>query len=103
MKNKYAKKKQKNKDIASLRIEELFEQAAKWQKESQKKSDNCVNLARKISLKYKVPFSKAQKIRFCKKCSSFLTPGINSRTRVNKGRIIVLCQNCNNIMRYLYK
>lgn len=102
MRNKYAKKKQQNKEIALERISILFKQADEWKNE-QTKANNCVKLARKLSLKYKVPFSKAQKLRFCRKCNSFLTPGLNSRTRVTNGKIIVYCEKCKNYMRFLYK
>jgi len=100
---KQKNQKQERQKIAAERIAELFHQAEENFEKKPELSNRYMELARKLSLKLKVPFSKEQKLQFCKKCSSFLVPGNNCRIRVNKGRIIVLCANCKNIMRYSYK
>lgn len=41
-----------------------------------------VGLAGKISTHYRVKIPKALKSRICKKCGSFLVPGINCKVRV---------------------
>lgn len=92
-----------NKKIAIKHIEELFSQAENTYKKDIQLASKYVKLARKISLKYKTPFKKSQKTKFCKKCETYLIPGQNARIRVNKGKIIVLCKNCKQISRYLYK
>lgn len=95
--------KKENQRIARERIAELVKQAGKIFKEEERLANRYIKLARKISLKYKVPFSKEQKMQFCKKCQSFLVPGNNARIRTNKGKIVVLCLKCKHISRYKYK
>ncbi|MCF7866447.1 ribonuclease P [Candidatus Woesearchaeota archaeon] len=95
--------KNNNKKIAKERIEELFNLAEKTYSKEPKMACEYAKSARKFSLKYKQPFTKSQKTRFCKQCESYLFPGLNSRLRVNKGKIIVLCNNCKHISRYIYK
>ncbi len=97
------KKSPAQKKIALERISELFRQAEKIHVESQKLADRYVSLARKISLRYKVSFSREQKASFCKKCSSFLVPGKNSRARTSNGKLVVQCLNCKAYRRFVYK
>lgn len=89
--------------IALTRIDTLFNTAPKLFKLKKEYANNCVRLARKISLRYKVSFTKEQKILFCKKCESYLAPNKTSRVRVSRGKIVVLCLNCKKISRYFYK
>ncbi|MCC7574705.1 ribonuclease P [Candidatus Woesearchaeota archaeon] len=88
---------------AEKRIRELFDQANKFLSVKQEYADNCVKLARKIALKYKVSFSKEQKQQYCKNCGTYLTPAKTSRIRVSDGKIKILCLNCKHISRYKYK
>ena len=99
--NKYKKKSLQNK--AKDNIEELFETAGVLFEKNPKYANNCVRLARRISMRYKTPFNKQQKIQYCKKCNSYLAPLKTSRVRVSCGKIKVLCLNCKNISRYVYK
>lgn len=102
-KEKFRSIKKTKQNLASKRIQELFVQADLFFSQNPKYSNNCVKLARKISLKNKVSFTKEQKILFCKKCQSYLKPSKTSRLRVSRGKIIVLCLNCKHISRYVYK
>jgi len=97
------KKKESNQEIATERIKELFSLADQIYLDDPTLSNRYVHLAHKISLKYKVPFSQKQKISFCKKCKYFLKAGENARIRLNKGKRVILCKNCGNIMRFRYK
>jgi ribonuclease P protein subunit RPR2 len=97
------KKNPKLQEKARERIKELFVQAELAFHDDQKRSDRYASLARKIALKYKVHFLKEQKLKYCKKCGSFLSPGKTSRVRLNKGKVVVLCLKCKNIMRFAYK
>jgi ribonuclease P protein subunit RPR2 len=96
-------KKESQQKVAKTRIEGLFKQAEFAFNRDNKLSDRYMQLAMKISLKYKVPFSKQQKIQYCKKCDSYLRPAVNARVRVSKGSTIVLCENCKTIMRFQHK
>jgi ribonuclease P protein subunit RPR2 len=96
-------KKSSHQKIAQDRIAELFTQADGICSSEPKLADRYVLLARKMSLRYKVAFTRPQKLRFCKSCFKHLIAGKNSRIRVSRGKITVLCQNCKNIMRFSYK
>lgn len=89
--------------VATERIDELFAQAEEAFEIDSKLSDRYIRLARKIALKHKTPFKKEQKMHVCKKCFKYLKPGVNSRLRVVKGRVIIMCQSCKNIRRFVYK
>ena len=102
MKDNRNKKKQQQ-DVAKSRMNELFSQADKVFKKSVELANRYVELARKISLKYKVPFTKEQKMQFCKKCNSFLKTGVNSKIRVSQGKVIIHCKNCKNMRKFIYK
>ncbi len=53
-----------------------------------------VELARKISRHYLIPFPKNLKKRVCKKCNNFLIPGINCKVRLSSSErfIIYKCE-----------
>ncbi|MFT4311178.1 MAG: ribonuclease P protein component 4 [Candidatus Woesearchaeota archaeon] len=88
------------KKIAKKRINYLFDLAKK--SDDFEFSDECVSLARRISLKHKASFSKEQSLSFCKKCSSFLVLGHNVGVRVKKKRIIYSCK-CGFVRRFNFK
>ncbi len=90
-------------DVAEKRIAELFLQAGQIFPKDPLLSNRYVKLARKLSTKYKVAFSKAQKIRFCKVCGAFLVHGKNARIRLSKGNIVVSCGICKAVKRFKYK
>jgi ribonuclease P protein subunit RPR2 len=79
---------------AALRVAELFKQAAETFHEDSLLSDRYVFLARKISLKYKTPFTKEQKLHHCKNCGKYLMAGFNSKVRTRQGRVLVHCLGC---------
>ena len=92
-----------NKKIAMERIHCLFREAEKMAKEN--KMELCrryVEIARKISMKYLVRIPKIYRLRFCKKCLSYLVPGKNCRVRLKKSKVVVTCLNCGNKKRYPY-
>ncbi len=97
------KKSPGHKKVALERISELFRQAEAIHHEDQGLANRYASLARKISLRYKVPFSKEQKARFCKECNSYLVPGKNSRSRLTKGRLVTQCLKCKAYRRVVYK
>ncbi len=100
-KRKPAKKKFQK--VASDRISELFSVAEEDFFRSPERSARVLAIAKKMSLKHKVPFSKTQKMLFCKKCGAYLFPGRSSRVRVSRGKVVVLCLACKDLRRYVYK
>ena len=103
MKKKYFKKPQKFREIASERIEELFKQAKLMFKEDPKLSDRYVQLARRISMKYKVKIPKENKRKICKSCHRYLVAGVNCRVRTTRGHVTYYCLNCKHFMRFRYR
>jgi ribonuclease P protein subunit RPR2 len=90
-------------DIAKVRIDELFALAQSEFKEDVKLADRYVELARKLSMKYKVPLTKSQKMSFCRNCGSYLENGINSKIRLSGGNVVLHCLKCKFIRRFKYK
>ncbi|MFT4260962.1 MAG: ribonuclease P protein component 4 [Candidatus Woesearchaeota archaeon] len=83
--------KHKFKQIASERIKNLFELAGSVFKESPELSSRYLQIARNISTKHKVGFTKDQKFVYCKVCGSYLKPGINAKIRVSKSKLVITC------------
>lgn len=103
MKRKHITKPAKQRKIALERINILFNEAKKIFNEEPKLADRYVQLARKISMKYKVKIPPNFKRRFCKNCHKYLVPGINVRIRTHKGHMVYYCLNCKHHMRVVYK
>lgn len=83
----------KDKNIAKERIRELFRQADENFNKSPKLANRYISLARKIAMKFNIRLTKYKR-KFCKHCYSYLKPGVNSKTRIHKSRIIIYCNNC---------
>jgi len=93
-----SKKKEKQRNIALERINELFRQA----EAKPKYADKYVALARRISTRTKTKIPKEFKRRFCKHCNSYLV-GTNVRIRLNRGKKTYFCKNCEKYTRIPYK
>ncbi len=101
MSRRYSKNKKIQKNIAKKRIEHLFELSERYALSNRfELSNRYVQLARKISMKYLVPIPKKYKRSFCKHCYSYLLPGINSRVRISRGKIISYCFECKKFTRF---
>lgn len=83
--------KHKFKQIASMRINTLFELANSTFKENPGLSNRYLKIARDISTKHKVSFTKDQKFVYCKSCKSYLTPGVNAKFRTSKSKLVRTC------------
>jgi len=90
---------QENKNIAAERVKILFEQAKLRFKKNPELSNRYMQLARRMAMKFRVRFTSAQKRQFCKKCFSYLVPGVNCRVRVYRGMIRYNCLKCKNVAR----
>lgn len=91
--------------LAKERIEILFDKAEKEFDKNPELSHRWVQMARKISTRYNIRFTKEQKRRLCKKCMRFLVPGKNSSVRTNPKQqaVIIKCLECGNVMRFPYR
>jgi len=103
MKTKHQNKPGEQITIAKERILRLFNLAGEIFKEDRKLADRYVQLALKISMKYKVAIPSKLKRQFCKNCNCYLVPSVNCRVRVSKGKLIYYCQACRHFMRFSYK
>ena len=83
-------------------IDDLFKEADKAFLEDPLLADKYVRQARRIAMRHKVSLRQLQKRRFCKHCYSYLRPGVNSRVRLHRERVIILCFGCRRFMRIPY-
>ncbi len=89
--------------IAKERIDILFNLAEREAlKGNLQRANRYVHLARKIGMRYNVRVPKKYRMHYCRKCDSFLLPGVNAEYRLNNGKITVTCLNCGSIYRHLY-
>ena len=58
-------------------------------------SQNQASIARRISTKYKIRMPYHLRMVFCKKCKSFIAPGINSRIRLGRTSFKSIRISCN--------
>ncbi|MGE0792610.1 MAG: ribonuclease P protein component 4 [Candidatus Woesearchaeota archaeon] len=87
---------------AKEHIAELFKQQQENLLSDLDLAQRYTELIRKISMTFRLRLSREIKRTFCKHCYSVLTPE-NSRTRVQKGKIIKFCKNCKKFTRIPYK
>lgn len=99
-----SKKKSKNlaKDLAMERIERLFELADVEYHSNPARSNEYVSLARKIGMRYLVRLPRKLKVRYCRKCGSYLVPGNNCRIRLKGRYMAITCLKCGDVKRYIY-
>jgi len=100
MSNRRKRDKKTEKIIAKKRIQKLFLLSQENALEGKLNlADRYVEIARKISMRYQIKIPSEYKHLFCKKCYSFLLPGITCRKRIKKGKIVIFCKKCNNYTR----
>jgi len=89
--------------IARQRIDKLFVEAEKAAMKGRMEFANrYVEIARKIGMKYLVRIPKEHRMKFCRKCGSYLVPGKNSRVRLTKHKVVITCLSCGARKRYPY-
>ncbi|MDD1705991.1 MAG: ribonuclease P [Methanoregulaceae archaeon] len=89
----------RSKKIARERIAVLFCRAGEFFQDDPLKSDRCVALARKISMRHRVRIDRFLRKQFCRHCYRFLVPGRNVRVRIARGKVIMTCLSCGRQMR----
>jgi len=99
---KYLNKPTKQTKIALERIYLLFKEAKLMFREDPNLSRRYVQLARKISMKYKVKFPAVLKRKFCKNCNSYLVAK-NSKVRTRQGFLVIHCLGCGYIRKTNFK
>ena len=84
---------------AKRMVAELFAKAREVFPESKSKANDYVRKARRAAMKVRMRLPAELKRKFCRHCYSFLMPGVNSRIRVHKSRVIIYCLECRKFTR----
>ena len=77
------------------RIQILIDSAISNARTDPDLSQRHASLARRISTKYKIRMPYHLRMVFCKKCKSFIAPGINSRIRLGRTSVKSIRISCN--------
>ncbi|WP_324736221.1 ribonuclease P protein component 4 [Thermococcus sp. SY098] len=107
MSKKFLRKKEQRekRKIALERINILFTLAERVFPYDKELANRYVEIALAVQQKAKVRMPRKWKRRYCKKCHSFLVPGVNAQVRLRQKRmphVVIKCLECGHIMRYPY-
>ena len=81
--------------IAMERMQILIDNAIRNARTDPELSQRQASIARRISSKYKIRMPYDLRMVFCKKCKSFIAPGVNSRIRLGRTSIKSIRISCN--------
>ena len=81
--------------IAMERMQILVDNAISNARTDPELSQRQASIARRISSKYKIRMPYYLRMVFCKKCKSFIAPGINSRIRLGRTSVKSIRISCN--------
>lgn len=81
--------------IALERMEILITNAMSNARTNPELSQRQAQLARRISTRHNIRMPYDLRIVFCKKCKSFIAPGINSRIRLGRASVKAIRISCN--------
>jgi len=81
--------------IALERMQILIYSAISNAKLNPELSQRQASIAKRISTRHKIRMPYELRIVFCKKCKSFIAPGINSRIRLGRTSIKSIRISCN--------
>ena len=93
--------KNSKKQIATQRMQILFHNALSNAKNNPRLAERQAEIARKISMKFKIKMPFEISSSFCKKCKKFIPPGIASKIRLGSKpkSIRITCSYCNHTYR----
>nr|WP_016939416.1 MULTISPECIES: RNase P subunit [Nitrosopumilus] len=80
--------------LAMERMHILIKNAISNAKENPKLSQRQALLARRISTRHKIRMPYELRMVFCKKCKSFIAPGVNSRIRLGRASVKSIRISC---------
>ncbi len=81
--------------IALERMEILISNAMSNARTNPELSQRQAQLARRISTRHNIRMPYDLRIVFCKKCKSFIAPGINSKIRLGRASVKAIRISCN--------
>ena len=96
--------KPRTRDIALERMQILIKNAISNARKDPQLSQRQALLACRVSTRHKIKMPYEIRMLFCKKCKSFIVPGINSRIRLGRTpvkSIRVTCNLCGHVYRKL--
>lgn len=99
------RKRREKRRIARERVDTLFTLAERVSPYDRDLANRYVEIALAVQQKAKIRIPRKWKRRYCKKCHSFLVPGVNARVRLRSKpypHVVVKCLECGHIMRYPY-
>ncbi|AHF80551.1 ribonuclease P protein component 4 [Thermococcus paralvinellae] len=107
MSKKFLRKKEQRekRKIALERINILFTLAERVFPYDKELANRYVEIALAVQQKAKVRMPRKWKRRYCKRCHSFLVPGVNAQVRLRQKRmphVVIKCLECGHIMRHPY-
>ncbi|MGE5575212.1 MAG: ribonuclease P protein component 4, partial [Ignavibacteria bacterium] len=92
------------KQIASQRIEILFQRAKNTRREDPKLAMRYIASARRIAMAARIRLPLKFRRETCKECNSLFVHGVNCRVRVKQKRephVVITCLNCGNQTRIM--
>jgi len=81
--------------IAMERMHILIENAITNARTNPELSQRQASIAKRISTRHKIRLPYNLRIVFCKKCKSFIAPGVNSRIRLGRASVKSIRISCN--------
>ena len=85
------------KQIALKRVHVLFQLAKEVIHKNPELAQRYVQIARKIAMRTRLKLPKEYRSLICRKCKSFILPGVNCRVRIQHRRephMVITCLNC---------
>ena len=95
-----------NKQIALERVHTLFSLAKEVVHEDPERAQRYVQVARRIAMRTRLQLPKEYRRLVCRKCKSFILPGVNCRIRIQQRRephMVITCLNCGGHSRFPLK
>ena len=96
--------KNSKKEIATQRILILFDNAVSNARNNPRLAERQAQIARKISMRFKIKMPWQIRTSVCKKCKKFIVPGVTSKVRVGRSNVKsvrITCGFCNQTYRKL--
>jgi ribonuclease P protein subunit RPR2 len=90
------------KQIALQRVQTLFQLAQEAMHKDPEQAQRYVQIARRIAMRTRLRLPKEYRSRICRKCKSFIFPGVNCRIRIQQKRephMVITCLSCGGVSR----
>lgn len=81
-------------EMALDRMQILVDSAVRTARTDPRLAERYACLARRISTRYRIRMPYQLQIIFCKRCKSFIAPGVNSRLRLGRSSIRAIRITC---------